>query len=295
MPERAQRTHRQLLASATEALRLSGVVESPAVDARRIVETASGLDRAELALVLDEPVRARAAAHLDAMVERRCLGEPLQYVVGSWSFRTLDLFVDRRVLIPRPETEQVVERALQELDRVTGKASAASTVVDLGTGSGAIALAIAAERPAAQVWAMDVSADALSVARANLAGLGTRLAPRVRLLEGSWFEPLPAELRGAVDLVVANPPYVAADEELPSVVRDWEPTEALLAGATGLEALEVIVGEAPGWLRRGGALVSEIGIAQAAAVTELAVAAGFTDVDVYYDLTERPRILAARG
>ncbi len=150
----------------------------------------------ELMLGLDEPATVRGVARLDAMVARRSTGEPLQYVLGRWGFRLLDLMIDRRVLIPRPETEIVAERALDELRRLDP--DDIPVVVDLGTGSGAIGLSLAREHGSAEVWITDVSTDALDVARANLAGLG-RHGSRVRAVEGSWFEPLPVEL-GRPDL-----------------------------------------------------------------------------------------------
>jgi release factor glutamine methyltransferase len=265
------------------------------LEARRIVERASGYDGAELLLHLDDAAPARALPFASAMVERRAKGEPLQYVVGRWGFRTLDLFVDRRVLIPRPETEVVVEAALAELRAIAGEGRPRAPVaVDLGTGSGAIALSIAREVPAAEVWATDASGDALAVARANLAGLGSRFASHVRLVEGAWYDALPDHLRGTVDLIVSNPPYVAAHEALPAEVADWEPNEALVAGPTGLEAIGDIVRGAPGWLARPGRLVVEIAPHQAAAAVHLARAAGFADVDVRPDLQGRLRVLVGR-
>jgi release factor glutamine methyltransferase len=261
------------------------------VDARRIVERASGFEGGEFHLGLSEQPRARAIPFFRDMVERRAAGEPLQYVVVQWGFRTLDLFVDRRVLIPRPETEQVVEVALAELRRMEPRQP---IVVDLGTGSGAIALSIAAEVGDAQVWASDVSDDALVVARANLAGLGGRAAPRVRLEQGDWFAALPSTLRGRVVMIVSNPPYIAADEELPPEVEDWEPEWALRAGPTGLEEVARILGEAPQWLDRPGAVVLEIAPHQAEAAIELAKAAGFDESLVRPDLLDRPRALVAR-
>src|SRR5690606_38267662 len=145
----------------------------------------------------------RGAIHLDAMLARRERGEPLQYVMGRWGFRSLDLLVDDRVLIPRPETEVLAGLALDEVRRL-----GAPIAVDLGTGSGAIALSLAAEQPGLEVWGTDASEDALAVARANLAGLG-RAATRVRLVAGDWFAALPAELAGRIGVVVSNPPYVA--------------------------------------------------------------------------------------
>ena len=277
-------TWRHLLAEARANVALDEV------DARRLVERASGYDATELAARLDEPATQRAVAHFDAMVARRATGEPLQYVVGSWGFRSLDLFVDRRVLIPRPETEIVVEVAIREARRLTEAGSTTLVAVDLGTGSGAIALSLTVEL-GAEVWATDTSHDALAVARANVAGAG---ATRVRLVEGDWFDALPPPLAGLVDLVVSNPPYVAADEELPAVVRDWEPTDALVAGPTGLEDLTAIIEAAPRWLRRPGTLVCEIAPHQADAVVALAREAGFAEAEVRPDLNGRPRALVAR-
>ena len=276
-------TWRQLLAEAESQL-------GSEVDARRIVERASGNEGSDWVLGLDDPVPARGRAFFDAMARRREAGEPLQYVVGRWGFRRLDLYLDRRVLIPRPETEMVVQVALGELADLGGR----PVVVDLGTGSGAIALSIAVEVPSAEVWATDTSGDALAVVRANLAGIGTLAASRVRLLEGSWFDPLPPLLEGRVQLVVSNPPYVADREQLPAEVADWEPVAALRAGPTGLECIDAVVRAAPAWLARPGSLVVEIAPHQAAAATALAEDAGFADVEVRLDLAGRQRTLVAR-
>jgi release factor glutamine methyltransferase len=265
-----------------------------AIDARRIVERASGHEGAELTVQLDRPITQREMVFFDRMLERRLTGEPLQYVLGSWGFRTLDLFLDRRVLIPRPETEVVAGVAIAELDRVLATQGRTSgRTADLGTGSGAIALSIAAERPGTEVWATDVSGDALAIARANLAGIG-RPARHVTMLEGDWFAALPPHLQGTLDVVVSNPPYVAETDPLPDEVRDWEPAGALVPGPTGLEAYERIVVAAPEWLVTSGALVLEIGATQGDAVRELARAAGFTDVDVRPDLVGRDRVVVAR-
>ncbi|PLS76819.1 MAG: peptide chain release factor N(5)-glutamine methyltransferase [Actinobacteria bacterium] len=265
---------------------------SSAMEARHIVERASGMDGAELYLGLDDAVTARPAAHFEAMVRRRAAGEPLQYVLGSWGFRSLDLLVDGRVLIPRPETEAVVEVALAELARL---GEPRPTVADLGTGSGAIALSLATEVPGAEVWATDASPDALAVARANLAGLGTA-GRRVRVAEGSWFAALPPMLKGRVHLVASNPPYVGEREvpDLPPEVARWEPREALVAGPTGLEQVEAVVAEAPRWLTRPGSLVVEIAPHQAQAGVACALGAGFSDVEVLPDQAGRLRALVAR-
>lgn len=265
-----------------------------AVDARRILERASGFEGAELVLGLREPATQRGVHHFDLMVERRLTGEPLQYVLGEWSFRTLDLFVDPRVLIPRPETEQVVEHALVELDRLRSRSPGLPlTVVDLGTGSGAIALSIAAERADVEVWATDASADALDVARANLAGLG-RAGRRVRVAHGSWFEALPPGLRGSVDLIISNPPYVAETDELPAEVRNHEPRRALIPGPTGREALDHLVAAAPAWLVDDGVLVVELAPDQASGVAAHAEQFGYASVSIAPDLTGRDRMVIAR-
>ena len=284
---------RSLHEEAVGRLRAAGL-PSPELDARRIVERASGNEGAAFALGLSDLVTQRGIVAFDRMLARREQGEPLQYVLGGWGFRTLDLFVDRRVLIPRPETEQVVEAALGALRRIgaAGATARPVTVADLGTGSGAIALSLAVEHVHATVWATDASADALAVARANIAGIG-RPGGRVRVAEGSWFEALPGELRGALDLVVSNPPYVAAGDDLPPEVRDWEPDSALVAGDTGTEHLEHIVTEAPAWLRPGGALVVELAPHQAARVAALAEQAGFASVEVGRDLSGRDRMVVA--
>lgn len=286
---------RELLAETVGHLEAAGVA-APTAEARWIVEEVTGLEGAELVLGLDEAATVRRVAHLDALVARRTAGEPIQYVLGHWAFRQLDLLCDRRVLIPRPETEQVVDVALAELDRVlVGRpAGHRPLAVDLGTGSGAIALAVATERPGTDVWAVDRSAEALAVARANLAALGMA-GTRVRLAEGSWFSPLPAELRGGVDLVVTNPPYVAEGEPLDPSVADWEPGDALVSGPRGLECYEAILAEAPTWLAEAGAVVAEIGATQARAVADLARAAGFAEVTVHPDHAGHPRTLIARA
>jgi release factor glutamine methyltransferase len=255
-------------------------------DARRIVEEASGREGAELTAFLDEEANAVTHAHFEAMLERRAAGEPLQYVLGRWGFRTLDVHVDSRVLIPRPETEIVVEHALGVIDSL-----GAQVAVDLGTGSGVIAMSLAVERPKLAVWGTDASDEALDVARANLAGIG-RAATRVRLEAGDWFDALPPELAGTVDVVVANPPYVAADDPLPAEVSDWEPRAALVSGPTGLEAIERILTDAPSWLRPSGGVVLEIGDTQSEQALALA-AQFFATAEVRTDLVGRPRVLVA--
>jgi release factor glutamine methyltransferase len=266
--------------------------------ARWLCEEASGAFGDEFTEVLASPAGERAVAHLDAMLARLAAGEPLQYVLGHWSFRTLDLLVDRRVLIPRPETELVAGSAL---DAARAAVSAwpgerPLSVADLGTGSGAIGLSLAAELPrgSVEVWLTDVSADALDVARANAAGLGIAAAC-VRFGSGSWFSALPASLCGSLAVVVSNPPYIAVgDERVEASVRDWEPAGALFAAGDGLADVAALAMGAAEWLRPGGWLVLEIGSGQGAAVAALLSAAGLGDVAVRPDLAGHDRIALAR-
>jgi release factor glutamine methyltransferase len=261
-------------------------------EARWLCEEACGAEGDAFLDELDQPATERMVAHLDAMLARLRAGEPLQYVLGHWPFRRLDLMVDRRVLIPRPETELVVETALGLVDRTRRVRCA-----DLGCGSGAIGLSLAAELPVggAEVWLTDVSSDALDVARANAAGLG-RLAAAVNICEGSWWQALPEQLRGSLDLVVSNPPYIAlGDPDVEAQVASSEPHLALFAGADGLDAVRVLVAGAGEWLAPGGALVVEIGAGQAAAIESLVAESDeLVDADVQSDLAGRPRMLVAR-
>lgn len=259
--------------------------------ARWLCETASGVDGDEFLAELDRPATVRMVRHLDDMLSRLRGGVPLQYVLGRWAFRRLDLMVDRRVLIPRPETEELVEIALARLDR-----RATNVCVDLGCGSGAIGLSLAAELPrgVVEVWLTDVSADALDVARANAAGLGIAGAC-VRFSAGSWFSAPPAALRGSLAVVVSNPPYIAVgDERVDAAVSDWEPHGALFAADDGLADVAALAAGAVEWLRPGGWLVLEIGSGQGPAVAALLSAAGLVEVGVRPDLAGHDRIAVAR-
>ena len=261
-------------------------------DARLLCEHAAGLDANEFSASLDEAVTQRMALHLQEMVRRRISGEPLQYVMGRWAFRHLDLLVDSRVLIPRPETELVAEIALQ-----FARASNPRVVVDLGTGSGAIGLSLALELPldATTVWLTDNSLDALDVARANAAGIG-RAGANVRIAHGDWFDALPGELRGNIDVLVSNPPYIAVgDSEVDATVVAYEPHAALYSGADGLDALRTVIRSAAEWLRPGGVLVAEIGHRQGDAVRTLCVETGLQQVEVRRDYAGRDRIVVARS
>ncbi|WNL47097.1 peptide chain release factor N(5)-glutamine methyltransferase [Dyella sp. BiH032] len=230
--------------------------------------------------VLDDDVRAA----FDTMVARRAAGEPVAYITGRRGFWSLELEVTPATLIPRPETELLVELALERLP-----ADRACRVVDLGTGSGAIALAIARERPRAEVTAVDVSSDALAVAHGNAQRLGLA---RVRFLQGTWMTPLSDE---RFDLVVSNPPYIeAADPHLAQGDLRFEPAAALASGEDGLNAIREIVASAPDHLKPGGWLLMEHGWSQGPAVRGLLERAGYAEVFTAPDLEGRDRVSGGR-
>ena len=254
-----------------DALQAAGI-ETPRLDAELLLAEATGSDRA--ALLVDAEVPASAGRRFGEMVRRRLRREPVAYILGRKGFRNLELAVDPRVLVPRPETELLVELAL-ELQP--------ASVLDVGTGSGAIALAVADELPACEVAATDTSSGALEVARANADGLG--LAGRVRFHEGTLPE------GGRFDLVLANLPYVA-ERDWPGLqpeVTRWEPREALLAGSDGLDAIRAVLPAL-----RAATVALEIGAAQANAVSELLEAAGYGGVEARRDLAGIERVVLGR-
>jgi release factor glutamine methyltransferase len=254
------------------------------LDAELLLGHALGLGRVELYTGFERPLSEAELSDCRELIARRAKREPVAYILGRWGFRGLDLDVDPRVLVPRPETELVVDRCLALLDGVAGP-----DVLDLGTGSGAIALALASELPEAQVSGCDVSEDALDVARGN----GERLGIGVEWIRSDLFSGLDGR---RFRLVVSNPPYVAEAElaGLDPEVRDWEPRGATVAGATGLEVIERIAAEARIALDPGGALVLEIGAGQAGAVAALLEGAGLADVGCQHDHSGIERIVWGR-
>jgi release factor glutamine methyltransferase len=252
----------------------------PRLEAERLLAHALGLERVELYMHLDRPLSVAELDDARALVRRRADGEPLQYVLGEWGFRRLTLRVDGRALIPRPETETLVERCLTLLD-----GDDAPRVLDVGAGSGAVALALADEHPGARVTAIDVSEDALSLAREN----AERTGIVVELLHHDLFAGLPGD---GWDLVVSNPPYVRDDElaSLASEVLDWEPALALFdRGHT-----EALVREATQALRPGGALAIETHEDGASGVAALLDREGYVAVRTTKDLAGRDRVVEGR-
>jgi release factor glutamine methyltransferase len=268
----------EVVAGAERRLVAAGV-EGARVDAERLVEKALGLSRAELYLSPDRPLSDGESAELDRLLDRRARREPLAYVLGEWGFRRLALKVDGRVLVPRPETEAVVQRCL---DLIAGVAE--PSVLDVGTGSGAIALAIADEHPGARVTATDVSAEALELARENARVTGLEVAFELADVRDG--------IDGAFDLVVSNPPYVSADEigGLEPEVRDWEPRLATV----GEGHTAAIVDGATKVLVPGGHLVLEVADGRAAEVSRLLRERGYEEVRAGRDLTGRDRVVEGR-
>ena len=251
---------------------------TPGLDAELLLAHALGTGRAGLRSHPERTAAADAAARFFELIERRGAGEPVAYILGHREFWTIDLSVSPAVLVPRPETELLVERALAL------HPGAEARVADLGTGSGAIALALASERPRWQIVASDLSAEALAVARANAQALGLA---RVALVQGDWL----GCLRGTFHLLVSNPPYVAAEDPAlsqPALMR--EPRLALVAAQGGLAALLNIIRDAPDHLEPGGWLLLEHGATQSAAVAGALVARGFAQVRSHRDLAGRERM-----
>ena len=274
-------------------------VRSALAEGRNVLEASSSsaqLD-AELLLALalnknrtwlyghgEDPLTEKVADVYRMLLTERARGIPLAHMTGTREFWSLEFTVDASTLVPRPETELLVELALRKIP--PGRPA---SVLDLGTGSGAIAVAIATERPEANIVATDVSAGALTVAREN----AERLCPdRIRLCAGSWFDALPDE---TFDVIVSNPPYIAESEtHLTDPELAFEPVDALYSGGDGLDAIRQIVANAPTHLPPGGWLLIEHGFAQAAAVAELYTTAGFESVDNVTDLAGQPRITIGR-
>jgi release factor glutamine methyltransferase len=263
----------EALQGATDAIGAAGS-DTARLDAELLLAEATGRDRAGLAARPDAGVEAPAARAFGAMMRRRLLREPVAYILGRKGFRRIELAVDRRVLIPRPETELLVEIALERRP---------ATVLDVGTGSGAVALAIADELPGARIHATDTSLDALAVAKANRDRLGAAVA----LSPGSLDRDL------SFDLLVANLPYVSEAEwgGLTPELREYEPREALVAGPTGLEAIDALLGELALSERRPGAVALEVGAGQAATVAELVRRAGYDGLEIRPDLAGIARVV----
>lgn len=261
-------------------------VENPRLNAELLLGHALGLKRMQLYLQFERPLAEPELAKLRPLVKRRSEREPVQYIIGTTEFAGVTLKVDSRALIPRPETELLVEIAREFC------AAGPTRVLDLGTGSGAIALALVSSHPELRLTAVDVSADALALAHENAVAL--KLTERVCFVKSDWFAQLPVDGE-PFQLIVGNPPYLTDDElgETAPEVRKFEPRNALTSGPHGLDAIERIVREAPAHLGAGGRLLIETGISQHAEITRLAGECGYAQVESRRDLAGRDRFILA--
>jgi release factor glutamine methyltransferase len=264
------------------------VTDTPRLDAELLLACVLGFDRVKLYTHFDRPMAPAELERYRALIKRRSAGEPVAYLIGEKGFWTIDLKVDSRALIPRPETEVLVEEALALID-----ADSQATVVDVGVGSGAIALALAVERAGLRVVATDSSADALALAAENAQRLG--VADRVDFVRGDLLDGVDAGVLPC-PVVVSNPPYIGEDErdDVMVDVKDFEPAGALFAGADGLDVIRRLVPAAFSALQAGGHFLCEIGHRQGPAVQELCEQAGFVDVFVRQDYSEHDRVVRAR-
>ena len=260
-------------------------VENPRLNAELLVGHALGLPRMQLYLQFERLLTEPELEKIRPLVKRRGQREPLQYLLGETEFFHIRLKTDRRALIPRPETERLCELITERMEK------APATILDLGTGGGAIALALAAFYPQSAVTAVDRSDEALALARENAEALG--LTSRLRLVRADWYAGLEPGAR--FDLIAANPPYLSADEVAGAAreIREHEPRDALTPGAGGREALDLIIAGARARLTPGGLLALETGVDQHAALREKTSAAGFTRVESRPDLNNRDRYLLA--
>ena len=302
----------EIVKKTTDFLQGKGV-ESPRLNAELLIGHALGLKRMQLYLQFERPLAEAELERIRPLVRRRGQREPGQYIMGETEFCGLRLKVDRRALIPRPETELLVETVVGRMAAPPGR------VLDLGTGTGAIALVLARAWPAAEITAIDASAEALTLARENAAALdlarenaealdptrqnataanlaeraATRLVERVSFVQSDWFAQLPAGTR--FDVIVANPPYLSAQETAEALpeVRDFEPALALTAADGGMAALRAILRDSARFLAPGGLLALETGLAHHAELLALATAAGFEKVESLQDLTGRDRFVLA--
>ena len=261
--------------------RLTAVSDSPRLDAELLLARALDVPRSYLFAHPEDELDAAASRRFSTTIEKRAAGEPLAYITGEKEFWSMDLMVTRDTLVPRPETEILVDQALQRIPR-----DEVTRILDAGTGSGAIALAIAKERPLCEVIATDFSAAALVIAQENAR---QHSLPNIEFLLGDWFEPVAGQLFA---VIVTNPPYVPSED--PNLERlRHEPLSALASGADGLDAIRRIAVDALSVIKPGGALLIEHGDEQHAAVAEILAQAGWTDINVTKDLAGIPRVTTA--
>ena len=278
---------RDILNEAARHFAMAGI-PSPRLDAEVLLSFCLGCDRLEFFKNPLMPVDEKTLASFQKLVARRLKWEPVAYITGRKDFWSFVLEVNKFVLIPRPDTEVLVEEALNACKQID---SAEIKILDIGTGSGAIALAMVKEMRQAKVVATDISAAALAIAEKNARNLG--LDSQIIFRQGNLFEPVD----DFFDIIVSNPPYIADAEydKLPVGVKDYEPPEALLAGVQGTDFYRKIINEAPGYLKNNGCLLLEIGATQSASVVNIAEASGeYCDISIRNDYAGLPRVITAR-
>lgn len=281
----------EVINDAALKLATSGVANAR-LDAEVLLSHIVKKDRAWLFTHIHDELDTESRRVFEAAIQRRAQREPLQYIIGKQEFWGLDFAVTPDVLIPRPETELVVESALKIITRRDQQV----TIVDLCTGSGCISVSLAKELPSARIFAADLSDKALAIARENALRHG--VSERIRFLEGNLFQPLKElDIRGAVDIIVSNPPYVQSGDHasLQPEVRDFEPELALIAGPRGTEIHQKIINEAPEYLKQHGALIMELGLGQAELLARMAQKTGAYGVpEVLKDLAGIERVIVAK-
>ena len=260
-------------------------VESPKLDAELIIAHVLECNRMQLYLDFERPMDEETLSKIRPLIKRRASREPVQYILGTESFMEFELKVDRRALIPRPETEELIERIVSECDK-----DSISKIIDLGTGFGAIACALARHFMNASVIASDYSQDALSLAKENIQSLGLR--ERIELIHSSWFE----KVDGSFDLIVSNPPYLSVSEleNVAVELREHEPLSALSSGQTGLEAIQILLANAPIYLSENGVMYLEVGADQKTAIEDIVRKYPELTGEVLPDLNGRDRFVRVR-
>lgn len=268
-------------------------VESPRLQTELLIAHVLALPRMQLYLQFERPLSDPETARLRELLKRRGQREPLQHIVGSVSFCGIELAVNRSVLVPRPETEILAERGWCYLQELAADPGREITAVDIGTGSGCLAIALAAHSDRAKIAATDISLAALEVARANAARV-PQAANRIQFLHGSGFEPLPSDAR--FDLIISNPPYISRSEieTLDPEVRNFDPRAALDGGEDGLDFYGLLAEQGARWLKTTGRMLLEFGDGQETEIRKLLEAQNWVVEGVFEDYTRRPRIIMAK-
>lgn len=269
-------------------------IAQPRLEAEMLLALCLGLDRLQLKLRQEKIFEPADRNRFNAFVQRRCSGEPLAYLRGSKDFYGRSFTVNSHVLIPRPETEMIVEIAVKVSKAISGIPERVINCIDLGTGSGVLAVTLALEIDRIKLWAVDISGEALSVAERNACSL--KVDEKITFCQGSYYNALSGLPHPRFDLIISNPPYISEPEmaDLPVDIIKYEPLQALLGGQDGLDCYRLILSDVAGHINRPGALIMEIGDSQQKMVERMCMATGlFNSVTIYNDLAGRPRVVEA--